>query len=74
MRVTSKGQVTIPIEIRQKLRIGPETEVEFDLVGQTIRIRKQVGRKSRGQMLVDRLRGKATRRMTTDQILALTRG
>jgi AbrB family looped-hinge helix DNA binding protein len=74
MRVTSKGQVTIPIEIRQKLRIGPETEVEFDLVGQTIRIRKQVGGKSRGQMLVDRLRGKATRRMTTDQILALTRG
>jgi hypothetical protein len=29
---------------------------------------------SRGQLLVDRLRGKATRRMTTDQILALTRG
>jgi len=74
MRVTSKGQVTIPIEIRQKLRIGPETEVEFDLVGQTIRIRKQAGGKSRGQMLVDRLRGKATRRMTTGQILALTRG
>jgi AbrB family looped-hinge helix DNA binding protein len=74
MRVTSKGQVTIPIEIRQKLRIGPETEVEFDLVGQTIRIRKQAGSKSRGQMLVERLQGKATRRMTTDQILALTRG
>lgn len=75
MRVTSKGQVTIPIEIRQKLRIGPETEVEFDLVGQTIRIRKQAaGGKSRGQVLVDGLRGKATRRMTTDQILALTRG
>lgn len=74
MRVTSKGQVTIPIEIRQKLRIGPETEVEFDLVGQTIRIRKQAGGKTRGQILVDRLRGKATRRMSTDQILALTRG
>jgi AbrB family looped-hinge helix DNA binding protein len=74
MRVTSKGQVTIPIEIRQKLRIGPETEVEFELVGQTIRIRKQAGVKSRGQMLVEGLRGKATRRMTTDQILALTRG
>ena len=74
MRVTSKGQVTIPIEIRQKLRIGPETEVEFELVGQTIRIRKQAGGKSQGQMFVDRLRGKATRRMTTDQILALTRG
>jgi AbrB family looped-hinge helix DNA binding protein len=67
MRVTSKGQVTIPIEIRQKLRIGPESEVVFELVGQTIRIRKQATGKSRGQVLVDRIRGKA-------QILALTRG
>jgi AbrB family looped-hinge helix DNA binding protein len=29
MRVTSKGQVTIPKEIRQKLRIVAGSEVEF---------------------------------------------
>jgi AbrB family looped-hinge helix DNA binding protein len=74
MRTTAKGQVTIPVEIRRKVGLGPGTEVEVDLVGQTIRIRKQAEEKSRGQMFVDRLRGKATRRMTTDRILALTRG
>jgi AbrB family looped-hinge helix DNA binding protein len=74
MRVTTKGQVTIPIELRRKLGIGPSTRVAFDLVGQTIRIRKLAPLKGRGQVLIERLRGKATRRMTTDQILALTRG
>ena len=74
MRVTSKGQVTIPIALRQKLRIGPTTQLTFDLVGQTIRIRKLAPRKGRGELLVERLRGRATRRMTTDEILALTRG
>jgi hypothetical protein len=54
--------------------MGPETEVEFDVVGQTILIRIRAGEASRGQLLVDRLRGKATREMTTDQILAITRG
>ena len=74
MRVTSKGQVTIPIELRKKLGIGPETKVAFDLVGQTIRIRKLPPAKGRGEALIDRLRGKATRGLTTDEILALTRG
>ena len=40
MRITSKGQVTIPQEIRQRLGLLPETEVEFDVVGNTVRIRK----------------------------------
>jgi AbrB family looped-hinge helix DNA binding protein len=31
MRVTTKGQVTIPLEIRQKLNITPASEVEFVL-------------------------------------------
>ena len=33
MRITSKGQVTIPIEIREKLGLLPNTEVEFEVVG-----------------------------------------
>ena len=31
MRVTSKGQVTIPFAVRRKLGIGPGSEVEFEL-------------------------------------------
>ena len=75
MRLTSKGQVTIPQDIRERLGLLPLSEVEFDVVGDSVRIRKARGKKTRGQLLVDRLRGTAPRPgMTTDQIMALTRG
>jgi AbrB family looped-hinge helix DNA binding protein len=38
MRVTSKGQVTIPQEIREKYGMLPGTEVEFQVDGNTVRI------------------------------------
>jgi AbrB family looped-hinge helix DNA binding protein len=76
VRITSKGQVTIPMEIREKLGLLPETEVEFELDGDSVRIRKAVGGRglTRGQALVAHLRGRATRRITTDEIMRLTRG
>jgi len=74
MRVTAKGQVTIPEEIRQRLKLLPDTEVEFEVVGNAVRIRRVAGRAARGRGIVDRLRGRATTRLTTDEILALTRG
>lgn len=75
MRITSKGQVTIPIEIREKLGLLPETEVEFELQGNAVRLVKVTPKSgpSRGRNAVERLRGKGTVRMTTDEILALTR-
>lgn len=76
MRITSKGQVTIPVEIRERLGLLPDIEVEFAVEGNAVRIRKARRRRqrARGRSIVDRLRGKATARMTTDQIMALTRG
>jgi len=38
MRITSKGQVTIPVEIREKLGLVPNSEVESQIVGQAVRI------------------------------------
>jgi len=78
MRVTSKGQVTIPIEIREKLGMFPDTEVEFSVRGATATLRKVApknGRQTRGAEAIRRLRGKSTANldMTTDQILALMR-
>lgn len=74
MRITSKGQVTIPIEIRERLGLLPNTEVEFVLDGKGVRlIRATPRRRGRGQAVVERLAGSATVKMTTDQILALTR-
>ena len=76
MRITSKGQVTIPQDIREKLGLLPHCEVEFQIVGDSVRIRK-VGtakKKSRGEMIVERLRGTGNRRFTTEEIMAMTRG
>jgi AbrB family looped-hinge helix DNA binding protein len=72
MRVTSKGQVTIPIKIRQELGLHPNTEVTFEIAGNAARIKK-VRRGGRGEKLVSHLKGRGTVRMSTDDILALTR-
>ena len=78
MRLTTKGQVTIPQEIRDKLGLLPYVEVEFDIVGDSVRIRKKKkqGKKSRGQMLLEAMRNAPRPKpgMTTDELMALTRG
>jgi AbrB family looped-hinge helix DNA binding protein len=74
MRITSKGQVTIPIEVREKLGLLPETEVQFEIEGNAVRLRKVDGRSRRSRNLIVSLRGKGTVKMTTDEIMALTRG
>jgi AbrB family looped-hinge helix DNA binding protein len=74
MRVTSKGQVTIPQAIRERLQIAPHSEVEFVEEDGRVVLRKVVGDLKRGGALVERLRGQATVRMSTDEIMALTRG
>jgi AbrB family looped-hinge helix DNA binding protein len=73
MRLTSKGQVTIPLEFRERLGLLPNTEVEFALDGDGVRITKAKASRRRGEALVGRLRGRATTNLSTDQILALTR-
>ena len=76
MRITSKGQVTIPQEIREKFGLLPNTEVEFVVRRNAIHLVKadQPKRPGRGERIVRRLRGTGTVRMTTDEIMALTRG
>ena len=74
MRTTSKGQVTIPIAVREKLKLKPHSNVEFVVEGKVAYVRKIAGQQTRGQRVVDLLRGRATVRMSTDEIMALTRG
>ncbi|MCO6048183.1 AbrB/MazE/SpoVT family DNA-binding domain-containing protein [Mesorhizobium sp. RP14(2022)] len=38
MRVTSKGQVTIPKEIRDRMKIGPGSEVDFVVSGNVVEL------------------------------------
>ncbi|MGH6897182.1 MAG: AbrB/MazE/SpoVT family DNA-binding domain-containing protein [Geminicoccaceae bacterium] len=76
MRITAKGQVTIPVEIREKAGLLPGTEVDFELDGDGVRIVRATAPRgeTRGQRAVRLLRGSGTVRMTTDEIMALTRG
>jgi AbrB family looped-hinge helix DNA binding protein len=76
MRLTSKGQVTIPLAIRQKLGLLPWTEVEFEVEGNRVHIRKKAGGMGRGARLVEAMRRAPRPKpgMTTDELMALTRG
>lgn len=76
MRITSKGQVTIPQEIREKAGLLPETEVDFVLEKDGVRIVKARSRRKpgRGAELIRRMRAAPRPKMSTDELLALTRG
>ncbi len=77
MRITTKGQVTIPQEIRDELGLLPNTEVTFDIVDGEARLRKARGgnKPSRGDGVIGHLRSvRPANKLTTDEIMALMRG
>jgi AbrB family looped-hinge helix DNA binding protein len=74
MRITTKGQVTIPLDVREKMGLLPHSEVEFGVEGNVVVLRKVEAHEGRGKKVVERMRGRATVRMSTDEIMALTRG
>jgi len=71
MRVTSKGQVTIPLDVRRRLGIEAGSEVDFVVDGDVVRLVRGVT--GNGAALVAQMRRRGLA-MTTDQIMALTRG
>ncbi len=73
MRVTIEAQVTIPQHIRRLLNIGPGMKVDFITQGKRVFLVKKEGPEARPPRF-RRLRGAATVKNTTDEIMALTRG
>ena len=71
MRVTTKGQVTIPRNVRETLGITAESEVDFREVDGNFYIVKSDEVKIKGKF--SKLRGIATANMSTDEIMRLTR-
>jgi AbrB family looped-hinge helix DNA binding protein len=73
-RVTQKGQVTIPIQMREALGLVTGTVVDFELDGQVVKITRADQAQDRGRRAIDVLRGRAGGELVTDDLLELTRG
>jgi len=76
MMITSKGQVTIPKEIRDAYGLYPHTEAEFVVVGDEVVVRPAMAQASeRGARMVEALLGKGdVNGLSTDDIMRMTRG
>jgi AbrB family looped-hinge helix DNA binding protein len=75
MRITSKGQVTIPQSIRERYGLLPHTAVQFREENGRVVLESANDQPSRGEEGIRRLRQARLRtRLSTDELLALTRG
>ena len=73
--VTSKGQVTVPKSVRDYLGLKPGMAVTFERLSTGEVLLRPAGRASKARKSVfAKLRGRATVKMKTEEILALTRG
>ena len=73
--LTSKGQVTVPKTVRDYLGLKPGEPVAFERVANgDVVLRPARGRSKTRLSRFAKLRGRATVGMTTEAILALTRG
>lgn len=73
MRVTSKGQVTIPRELRERFSLGPGAEVEI-IEAEDGALVRPVAHPGTGARLVARLRDRADGDLSADEVLGMTRG
>ncbi len=74
MRITSKGQVTIPQDIRERHGFLPDSEIEFVETDDRVFIeRTKPTRRDRADRAITALLGSGARIMSTDELLALTR-
>jgi len=75
MKITSKGQVTIPQDLRERFGLLPNTEVEFvpTADGRELRLLKSAKSSGRGRALVERLRDRGTSKLSTDELLKMMR-
>ncbi len=73
MLITSKGQITIPKKFREELGLLPHTHIEFECIGDELRIKK-AKQVARGKRIIAAMAGKSSVSMSTDEIMKLTRG
>ena len=78
MRITSEGQVTIPRKISKQRGLTPDGRAVVELTGgdhEPIRfVLPPRSESDRGRMVIERALGTANTGMSTDEIMAMTRG
>ena len=74
MKITSEGQVTIPQEMRDRYGLHPQTEVEFARGEDGVIIRPARASQIQFRDWLKKARGSATVKITTDEVMRLTRG
>ena len=73
MKITSKGQVTIPQGLRDRYRLLPNTEVTFTPAVEGVLIKAVKNREQLLEESLDAAKGSATEPYTTDEIMSITR-
>lgn len=68
--ISSKGQITVPVEVRERLGLTPGTAVAFELREEGVLLRKTV----RGEHPVDRLYGSLRLERPVDELIDEIRG
>nr|WP_272905271.1 AbrB/MazE/SpoVT family DNA-binding domain-containing protein [Sediminivirga luteola] len=74
VRLNSKGQVTIPANLRRQFGFVEGDEVDVVAEDGQLRIVHREAGKSTGARIVGKMRGRATTEMTTDELMDLLRG
>ena len=76
MRITSKGRVTIPVDVREKAGLHPNVEVNVLFQNGVATVERADGERglSHGARMVARMRGRGDSGLSTDEIMAMTRG
>ena len=73
-RLTVKGQITVPKELRDAFGWAPHTQLQFQRLADGVKLTRSTKEKGRGWRIVERLRGSGNHQWTTDQIMSWTRG
>ncbi len=74
MKITSKGQVTIPHHIRRHLGVSPGDEVDFIIADGRVILQKSASAEDEGARAFLAMRGSAATELRTDEIMGISRG
>jgi AbrB family looped-hinge helix DNA binding protein len=71
-QINEAGQIKIPVEIQKQLGLTPGSDVEIEIVDNVLLLRKKT-LTSKGDKLIQCLRGKTSSSLTTDEVMRMTR-